>query len=161
MKYQRKLIRELAETYQSNDPLRWVYIANKLNADRRMTPREFRIFKRRAFATFKRMGITMNEALKSMVGAVSKAAGSLADMVVAMGKINNQHPNGAITVHRIPQTEMAIGQLKVAPTLAQLPDAPILGHVTDMKIIVDEAMHLDDDTMKRVEKAVEKDKNRG
>lgn len=161
MKYQRKLKRELAETYQSNDPLRWVYIANKLNADRRMTPREFRIFKRRMFATFKRMGIAMNDALKNMVGAVSKAAGSLADMVVAMGKINHQHPNGAITVHRIPQTEMGIGHVKVAPTLAQLPDAPIMGNITDMRIIVDEAMHLDDDTIAKVEKAVEKDKNRG
>jgi hypothetical protein len=159
MKYQLKLKREVAELYQSNDPLRWVYLANKLNVDRQMTPREFRIFKKRMFATFKRMGVVVADAFKAITGAVSKAAESLATMVAAMSKIKNDQPAGAITVHRLPHAETI--NVRIAPTIGGLATAPIIGNVSDLKIHVDEALHLDDETMERVQKAVEKAENRG
>jgi len=140
-KYQRRAVNELAELYRSNDPLRYVYIANKLGVDRRMTPREFRIFKRRMFATFKRMGVALNDAVKNIVGAVSKAAQSFADMVTAM-KTAQQRDLGSIAVHRIPNTVVPIGNLRVASTVDGLKDAPIIGNITDLQITVDETEHV-------------------
>lgn len=142
-KYQRKLVREIATLYQSNDPLRYVYIANMLGVDRRMTPREFKIFKRRMFATFKKLGVTLNEAVTNMVGAMTKAAQSFADMVSAMTKINERNSvDPEITVHRVPNTVVPVGNLRVASTVDGLKDAPIIGNITDLQIIVDETEHV-------------------
>lgn len=154
MKYQRKLKRELAELYQSNDPMRWAYMANKFGVDRRMTPREFQIFKRRMFKTFKNMGVAMETAVKNIVGAMTNAAQSMASLVTAMTGLKQNGLND-ITVHRLPATQIGMGEVRIAPTIGELATAPIIGDVTDLKITVDEAMHLDDETIKTVEKAVE------
>lgn len=151
MKYQTKLKREIAELYQSNDPLRWVYMANKFGVDRRMSRREFKIFKRRMFATFKRMGVAMETAVKNITGAMVSAAQSMANLVTAMTGIKNGGLND-ITVHRLPATETT--HMRIAPSIGGLATAPIIP-IHDLKITVDEAMHLDDETMKTVEKAVE------
>ena len=141
MKYQRKLKREIAELYQSNDPLRWVYMANKFGVDRRMTPREFRIFKRRMFATFKRMGVAVADAMKNLVGAMTNAAQSFANMVTGMKQLKG-HGLNDITVHRIPQTQLGMGEIRIAPSLAELNDATPIP-IGEMHISVEK--HVDKD----------------
>ena len=83
-KYQRRLVSELRVLYQSNDPLRWLYIGTKIKCNRRITERERKIFMRRiadtakdAFKmvteTFQNITVTMQQAannMRSLVGAI-------------------------------------------------------------------------------------------
>lgn len=76
-KYQRKLVKDVAYWYQSDSPLKWVVIAQKLGSPRPMTPREQKLlarmvvrFTKKAVKTatqvIRQFGITMQDATKSM-----------------------------------------------------------------------------------------------
>lgn len=161
-KYQRKLVDDLADVYQSNDPLRYVYIANKFGINRPMTPREFRIFKKRMFATFKKMGIAAQDAMKNLAGAMTKAASSVVEMVEAI-KRQNRSDLGHISIGSMPQIDISKqmvnhrlygarvvmpempAAVRVAPTIEGLKDAPILGGIKDLQISIDEYDGSDDE----------------
>lgn len=154
-RYQRKIVTELAEVYQSNDPLKYVYIANKLGINRPMTPREFRIFKKRMFATFKKMGIAAQEAMKNLAGAMTSVASSFASIADAFKKqrtndlghinigsmpqidISKQMVNHRLYGARVITPEMPVA-VRVAPTLEGLENAPMIGGIKDLKITLDE-----------------------
>lgn len=76
-KHQRKLINEVSVLYQSNDPLKWVFIAQRFGSSRPITPREQKLLAKRivkwtkqavktATKAIQQFGITMNEAAKNM-----------------------------------------------------------------------------------------------
>lgn len=153
-KYQKKLVNDLAGIYQSNDPLKWTYIAHKLGVNRPMNAREFRIFKKRLLRTFKKMGIAVSDAVQNMVGALTKAASSMADMVAAMKR--QPSPLGGISIGSMPEVDiskqMIDHSLYNRRVLMGEPimgigkiDPPILGNMPDLKISIDEYDGSDDE----------------
>jgi hypothetical protein len=68
---------QVAAHYQSKDPLRWVFIALKLNVDRWPTERERKLFSRRVVRTIERTAANVTKAFTALGAAVTQAAGSI------------------------------------------------------------------------------------
>jgi hypothetical protein len=146
--YQRKLVNELAQVYQSNDPLKWVYIAHKFGIDRPMTNREARIAHKRMIRSFKRMGIAAADAFRNMSKVITRVAGSISDMAESIKR------SQALSLGLEPQIDISKQMMLhrlYDPKVIMPPEPKILGNMPDMQIIVDEAMHLDDETIAKLE----------
>ena len=164
MKYQRKMKRELAELYQSNDPMHWVYLSAKLgNTNRLMTDRERRIFMRRLTRTFKGVADTIKRMFDELPKMVTKVASSVAALADAFNK-NPQMQSPLLKTHIsiAPIPDNLSGDIMSRRLIGELAVKPItMPNMHIGTIIVDEAMHLDDDTIESVNKLVEKGKNGG
>lgn len=161
-KYQRKNVKKLRDLVQSNDPLKWVYVSNLLGTNRQMTDREFRIFKRRMFKTFKNIGVTINRAFQGVAKAMTTAVKSFQALADAMRddpdkfKLDLKKIRPEITDEEIERASKVIMSsrlyqpkvmqppmtLKIASTVEGLKDAPIIGNVKDLQISVDETEHV-------------------
>lgn len=75
-RYQKRLVNELATHYQSKDPLKWVFIAIKLDVDRWPTDRERKLFSRRVVRTVERTAEQVVAGMAAFALAVTQAAGS-------------------------------------------------------------------------------------
>lgn len=76
-RYQQKQINHLRQLYQSNDPMRWVYLASALGVNRPLTERERRIFVRRFSKAMKNIGKVVNEAIVAVVATATRAINGL------------------------------------------------------------------------------------
>lgn len=74
---QRKAVALVRRQYQSNDPMRWINIAIIMDVEVMMSPREARIFKRRATRVFRELGINIGKMLDTFTQIVSRAAESI------------------------------------------------------------------------------------
>lgn len=79
-RYQRKLVNEVATYYQSNDPLRWVFIAVKLNVDRQPSERERKLFARRVRKTVEHTAEQLVARMSAFAEAVRNMGVSLKQM---------------------------------------------------------------------------------
>lgn len=160
-KYQRKSVEKLRAHFNSNDPLKWVYAANLLGVQREMTPREFRIFKKRMFRTFKNIGVTITKAFQGVTKAMTTALKSFQLLADTMRdnpdkfRLDLRKIRPGITNEEIDRISKTIVTsklynpkvmkppmtLKVASTVEELNNAPIIGNVKDLKISIDKTEH--------------------
>lgn len=161
MKYQRKIKREIADLYQSNDPLRYVYLANRFGINRHMTRRELKYFKRSINQTFKHAAQAAKDMMTAFSSAMTNAATSIKALAEAMKSQQFNSPHVSITV-----------EPKIAPIDDNLSDRLLMRHrlVGDValqmpkmpalsvgSLIVDEAMNIDDETLEKMKKALNND----
>lgn len=76
-RYQQRHVDQLATLYRSKDPLKWAFIALKLNVDRWPTERERKLFSRRVVRTVERTAEQVTAAFAAFGAAVTQAAGSI------------------------------------------------------------------------------------
>lgn len=102
-KYQQKSVNKVSQLYQSNDPLKWVYIASVMGVNRPMTRREARIFIRRFKRGFQEMAKTIAKVFKGVATTVTRAVEGL----TAFAKASQGMPSVAdIKAPTIPPTAM-------------------------------------------------------
>lgn len=78
--YQKRAVNQLAALYQSNDPLRWVFIAVKLNVDRAPSEREKKLFARRVRKTVEHTAEQLVAGMAAFAEAVRGVGVSLKQM---------------------------------------------------------------------------------
>lgn len=83
-RHQRKAVGLIRRQYQSNDPMRWVNIAIIMDVDRKMTPRERRIFINRATRVFKELGMNVKKMLETFGEIITSVAESVVMIVDAL-----------------------------------------------------------------------------
>lgn len=116
-KYQKKSVNKISQLYQSNDPLKWVYIASIMGVNRPMTKREARIFWRRFKRGIDQMVQTIAKVFRGVATTVKKAV----EGITAFAKATEGMPKMA--------------DIRIAPTVAELDTAPaIRGVVSDIKL---------------------------
>lgn len=125
-KYQKKSVNKIAVLYQSNDPLKWVYIASIMGVNRPMNKREARIFWRRFKHGIDQMVQTIAKVFKGVATTVARAVEGL----TAFAKATEGMPKMA--------------DIRITPTVAELDNAPaIRGVITDIKLDTNEVVKHD------------------
>ena len=74
--YQRKQVEQLAKYYQSNDPLRWVFIGLKIAPDRIPSRREQKLFSRRVVRTIEQTTEQVMAGMAAFAAAVTQMGSS-------------------------------------------------------------------------------------
>lgn len=127
-RYQRKLVNEVATLYQSNDPLKWAYIANRMKVTYVMSDRERRIMFRRAVKSFKDAAQYIGKVFGQVLTSVQEAVGALVSFANASGINAADIQRATIPRSVIDTNPKIVGGLKM----------PEMRGLSANKIIIDE-----------------------